>query len=32
MANNNNNPIFNHEEIVKKEVRRINSIFLGQVQ
>jgi hypothetical protein len=32
MANNNNNPIFNPEEIVKKEARGINNSFLGQVQ
>ncbi|HVP82966.1 MAG TPA: hypothetical protein VMS35_07995 [Nitrososphaeraceae archaeon] len=32
MTNNNNNPVFNPEEIVKKEARGISNNFLGQVQ
>jgi hypothetical protein len=32
MTNNNNNPVFNPEEIVKKEARGIANSFLGQVQ
>ena len=32
MTNNNNNPVFNPEEIVKKEAREIANSFLGQVQ
>ena len=27
-----NNPIFNPEEIIKREARGINDAFLGQVQ
>jgi hypothetical protein len=29
---NNNNPVFNPEEIIKKEARGINNCYLGQVQ
>ena len=32
MANNGKNPVFNPEEIIKKEARGINNTFLGQVQ
>jgi hypothetical protein len=30
--NNNKTPVFNPEEIIKKEARSTNNIFLGQIQ
>ncbi len=32
MAKNNNDPVINPEEIIKKEARGMNNSFLGQVQ